>query len=360
MKSTAEILQALHLTKTTENVKIAKNYQNVLSLINEIKNDIINVEVLNFEEIKPIATNCRYARDVYSMEYYNRFNKEFLKTVKFETSFGSYNVAVPTNTYFYSYLCVILKIQSNYIKTVENLKVENTIYIDSKISDSIVKALKFVDAKNYMDIAKNIYLNFANDCVEVFSTNTKLLYKSAKFDFIADNKINDLFLAVPIDSAADFKTAKNEFIKIDLIDSDSILINGKKCELSKIDSQKLLSFDFTIDQKMQFSKVDFQKNVRSLKGFLDYKKLLKFHLNGSIQMQPVNDSNKSNTTLQMDYLSKDFNDMDYVFGFDNIFKIVSSFKSKDLVLSPKICNNSEMAIFTDSVDSLLIINQLKK
>lgn len=360
MKTTNEILKALQLNKNTENVKIAKNYLNVLTLINEIKNDIINVEVLDFEEIKPTRVDRYSGRKETSMEYYNRFDKAFLKTVKFETSFGSYNLCVPSNTEFYSYFCVLLKIQSNYIKPIENLKVENTIYIDSKVSDSIVKALKFTDVKEFSDLAKNIYLNFKNDFCEVYSTNNRLLYKSAKFNFISDHKIENITLAFSIDSINDFKTIKNEFLQIDLIDSDSILVNGSKVELSKVDFEKIFTFDFEVEQKMEFSKVDFLKSVKSLKGFLDYKKSIQLHLNGSIQMQPCNDSNKSNTVLKMDYLRKDFGDMDFVFGFDNLTKVATSFKSKELVFSPKKINNVQMALITDSVDSLLIVNQLKK
>jgi hypothetical protein len=351
MKTTAEILKALQLNKTTENVKIAKNYLNILTLINEVKNEIINVEVLDFEEIKPTF------RNQYSMEYYNRFDKEFLKTVKFETSFGSYNIAIATNTNFYSYLCVILKIQSTYIKPAENLKIENTIYIDSKISDSIVKALKFTDLKAFMDLSKNIYLSFKNDVCEVYSTNNRLLYKSSKFNFISDAKIDNLVLAVPTDFVSNFKTTKNEFLQIDLIDSENILVNGLKVELSKIDSSKIFNFDFEVEQKMEFSKVDFLKSVKSLKGFLDYKKSIKFHLNGSIQMQPCNYSNKTNTTLKMDYLSKDFDNLDLVFGFDNLVKVFTSFKSKNIVLSPKLSNN---ILITDAIDNFIIVNQLNK
>lgn len=360
MKNTNEILKSLQLNKNSENVKIAKNYLNVLILVNEIKNDIINVEVLDFDEIKPKINNSRYDRDEQSMEYYNRFDKAFLKTVKFETSFGSYNVCVPSNTDFYSYFCVLLKIQSNYIKPIENLKVENTIYIDSKVSDSIAKALKFTDVKAFSDLAKNIYLNLKNDFVEVYSTNNRLLYKSQKFNFISDHKIENLTLAFSIDSVNDFKATKNEFLQIDLIDSDSILVNGSKVELSKVDFSKIFNFDFEVDQKMEFSKVDFLKSVKSLKGFLDYKKSIQLHLNGSIQMQPCNDSNKSNTVLKMDYLSKDFGDMDFVFGFDNLTKIATSFKSKELVFSPKMINNVQMALITDSIDNIIIVNQFKK
>lgn len=357
MKNTNEILKALQLNKNTENVKIAKNYLNVLTLVNEIKNDIINVEVLDFQEIKPKINTSRYGRDEQSMEYYNRFDKAFLKTVKFETSFGSYYVCVPSNTDFYSYFCILLKIQSTYVKPIENLKVENTIYIDSKVSDSIVKAIKFTDIKQFTELSKNIYLSFKNDVCEVYSTNNRLLYKIQKFNFISDNKIENLNLAFSIDSINDFKTTKNEFLQINLIDSDSILVNGSKVELSKIDSSKIFNFDFEVEQKMEFSKIDFLKSVKSLKGFLDYKKSIEFHLNGSIQMQPQNYLNKSNTVLKMDYLSKDFDDLDLVFGFDNLVKVFTSFKSKNILLSPKTSNN---ILITDSVDSFIIVNQLKK
>lgn len=359
MKSTAELLKSLGLEKSTSNVKVAKNYLNVLNLINEVKNDIVKVEILDFEEIKPGPSRSSYAKD-YSMEYYKIFGVQNLKTVRIETTFGSYNICVPINTNFYSYLCVILKIQSTYVKPVENVKVENTIYIETAINDSITKSLKFTDTKYMVEFSKCIYLHFQNGFVEVLSTNNAVLYKSQKYHFISDNKIDNLILSIPLEAAPDFKTAKNEFLKIDLIDSEFILINDYKTELSKVDSQKLLAFNFEVDQVMQFSKVDFQKNVRSLKGFLDYQKMIKFHLNGSIQMQPINESNKSNTTLKMDYLSKDFSDMDYTFGFDNITKIIANFKAKELVFSPKVNNNNQMALITDSVDSILIVNNTKK
>jgi hypothetical protein len=107
---------------------------------------------------------------------------------------------------------------------------------------------------------------------------------------------------------------------------------------------------------MEFSKIDFQKNIKSLKPLLDFRNSIKFHLNGCIEMQPITEKTNA-TSLKMDYESKNFPDADFVFGFKNIDSILSSFKSKKLVLSPKKLNNKEIVLITDGIDNLLLMNQ---
>ncbi|MFO0090036.1 MAG: hypothetical protein ACK518_04470 [bacterium] len=351
MKTNTEILKSLNLPKNATNNKIASHYLNILKLVNEIKNDITAKEVINFEVIEPGYRQT-------SQNYHLVFDVDFLKILKLTTSFGCYHITAPTNTNFYAYLCVLLQIENVYTPEVENIEIVNTIYIDNSICESVLKAAKFIDLKNFLDLSKNIYLQFENDFVNVLSTNGSVLYKSQKFDFVSHVKIQNLTLCIPSESIDNFKASKNEFLKIDLIDSDSILINENKVFLAQIDSDKLNVFNFDVDQKMNFYKSTLEKNIKGLKGFLDYRKQLKFHLNGCIDIQTVNQYENSKTSIKLDYISKDFKDSDFVFKFDDITKVLNSFKTKELVFSPKVYNNKNLALITDNIDSILITSQI--
>jgi hypothetical protein len=352
MKTNTEILKSLNLQKNATNNKIASHYLNILKLVNEIKNDIISKEIINFEVIEP-----KY-RGQFSANYHLSFDADFLKTLKLTTSFGSYYITAPINTNFYAYLCVLLQIENGFTPELEKIDVLNTIYIDNTICETILKAAKFIDLKNILDLTKNIYLQFENDFVNVVSTNGSVLYKSQKFDFISDSPIENLTLCIPSDYIDSFKTSKNEFLKIDLIDNDFILVNENKVFLAQIDTDKLNIFSFDLEQKMNFCKSTLEKNIKGLKGFLDYRKQLKFHLNGSIEVQGQNQSQAIKTSVKMNYITKEFNDLDYVFRFDDITKVLNCFKTKELIFSPKIHNNKNLALITDNLDSILITSQI--
>lgn len=349
MKTTKEVLKSLELNEDAITKKVAKNYSNVLNFVNEIKNDVVAVEVLEYEQI--ISQNKR----IVSSDMNEVFEVEFLRTLKISTNYGTYHFVVPINTGFYSYVCVLLKIQSNYKKEVEVVEVENTIFVDNAIIASVAKAVKFTNLKAYQDIAKNVYLRFQNDFVEVFSTTARTLYKSQKFDCISDQKIDNLVLAFSLDSVDNFKTAKNEFLKIDIIDKENVLVNDKKVSLSDVNFEPIKKFNFDVVDKMEFLKIDLQKNIKSLKPFLNYKKEVKFHLNGSIQMQPItNEPNETN--ISIDYLNKDFGDTDYIFSFDAITAVLMGLKSKNVLLSPKEYNGRKIALLTDNIDSFIVVS----
>ena len=352
MKTQNDILKALNLCKNSQNNKVANNFIKVLQLINEIKNDITSVEVVDFDLLVD-----PYKKTFCDLDKF--FEVEFLKTVKISTSFGCYSVSVPTNTAFYSYLCVILKIESSYKKPIEVHNIQNSIFIENNAVESINKALKFTDIKSIFNLSNFIYLKFENDFLNVISTNRKVIYCSQKFDYIADNKIENLILSFPTSEVASFKTSKNDFLKIDILENNFVLINDNlKVELSTIDASQLNSFNYEVENKMLFSKVDFQRNIKSVKPLLDYRKTINLHLNGSIEIQPLTDKENCNTSIKMNYDSKDFEDKDYKFIFDNISNVVASFKTKDLIFSPKNINSKDIALITDNIDSFLIMNQI--
>lgn len=103
---------------------------------------------------------------------------------------------------------------------------------------------------------------------------------------------------------------------------------------------------------MEFSKNEFSKNLKSLAPMLDFRKNIKFHFNGSIQMQPITDD-ANDTEIKMDYLSKDFDDLDVCYGYKDLSNIMTSIKSKNVFYSPQ----DNKGIFTDGIDNFLIINQ---
>jgi hypothetical protein len=110
---------------------------------------------------------------------------------------------------------------------------------------------------------------------------------------------------------------------------------------------------------MEFERVELSKNIKSLKNMLSYNKHIKFHLNGCIDMQTVNIDAGIKTNLKLDYISKNFKDSDFIFRYEDIFNTLSSFKSKNLLFSPIVNNQKQMAILTDKIDSFLIINQIQ-
>ena len=336
MKTTKEILKSLSLPISKDNTQLAKNYLQLIELVQELKNDITDVQVLDLD-VLPKNKDCKFMLD-------NVFDKENLKTLKIETSFGSYQFTVPTNTYFYSYLCVLLGIQSNYIKPQEEVK--NTIYIDNQVQEAITKAFKFIDKKAFYGIANDVHLIFKDGFVEVFATNGRAMYKSRKFDFISDFEIEKISIS------ENFKNSKNDFLKIELLADNFALFNDVKVETPDVDIKQLQSFSFETDGQMEFSKNEFSKNLKSLAPMLDFRKNIKFHLNGSIQMQPITDDANA-TEVKMDYLSKDFQNLDLCLGYKDLSLIMTSIKSKNVVYSPQ----DNKGVFTDGIDNFLIMNQ---
>lgn len=339
MKSQNEILKSLGLNKSTLNIEIAKNYLNVLKVIQELKNEITEAKIIDLIYIEPKIDYRGYLNEGRKM------NSEFkeLKTLEIKTDFSCYHFTVPTETDFYYYICVLLKIQAA-AKKVESLPIENTIYIDSAINESILKASKFT-GENY----KNVVLNFENNLCQVFATNGYYIYKSSQFDFTTDKKIENLTLSIPMES---INTNKNEFLKIDLIDKETIYLNDNLVKLSTQNASGIVNFSFDASGTMEFSKVDLQKGLKSIKPLLNkHTKAVEFHLNGSIQMQPMGNDSK----VSIDYLSKDFEDTDLTLNFDYLTKILSSYKSKNLSLTPSF----NKVVITDKTD-IFVLMQIAK
>jgi hypothetical protein len=357
MTTSLETLKALNLTKNSQNNKIANHYLNLVKLVKELKNDITAVEVLEFEKIEHYCYD-RWNNRVNGEDHYKVFNSEFLKTIQIKTTFGVYNITAPTDTNYYSYLCVLLNIESSYKKETQTF--ENSIYIDSLINESILKAAKFTNLNSYNEITKNVILKFENNFVEVLSTTGHVLFKSQKFNFVSDQKIDNLFLSIPVAEVVAFKGAKNEFLQIDIINNETIFVNNNVIKLALNDCTAINTFSFEVNEIMEFKRLELSKNIKSLKNMLSYTKQIKFHLNGCIDIQTINVDAGIKTNLKSDYISKNFNDSDYIFGFNDIFNSLSSFKSETLLFSPITNNNKSMAVITDKVDSFLIINQLQK
>ena len=320
MKSQSEILKMLGWEKSSSYHAITRQYQNFIKLINEIENDIINKEVQG---------------------------ENFI----FSTSYGSYQFSVPENTDFHTYITVLLKIQTESVKN--EIEVENTIFVENEIVQSITKAKKFTTEKMFRDITKYVFLNFTNDKIQVISTNAHAIYKSQKFNFISDKKIENFILPIALNDLELCKTAKNEFLKIDIIDKENVLINDKKAKIqSNLNFNQLLNFSFESDGKMEFSKSEMQKNLKSLKPLLDYRNSINFHLNGSIQIKPITDK-ETKTEVNFEYLNKDFDDLDFNIGFNDFNTALSVLNSKNILYQPK----ENYSILTNEKDSVLIINQ---
>ena len=285
MKTNTEILKLLGLTKNTVNNKVAGNYLNLIKLVIELKKDILNVEVCEFLEIDSKDTLSK------SLKYYNVFEVEFLKTVKIETPFGSYFITVPVNTNFYAFLCVLLNIESNYIKETPFVKIENTIFIENEIILSIKKSLNFTDKKQLIQLYNNVVFKLENNFIEVLSTNGYALYKSQKFNFVSDLKIEKLFIQIPIENVNILQSNKNEFLQIDILENNEILCNNEVLKVVFSIENKIDSFCTSINSTMEFQNSEFKNKLKSLKPSLDFKNQIKVHLNGSIDLTAENAEN---------------------------------------------------------------------
>lgn len=356
MNTSQEVLKSLNLTKSTVNNKVSNHYLNLLKLVKEIKKDVKTVNVLEFQKIEKKFINKWDKTKEH--QYYNIFDADYLKTFEILTSFGSYFITVPTNTNFYFYLCVLLNIESSYKKETEVYNVENTIFIDNSVINAILKAKKIVDLKSYNELTKSIVLKLESNFIEIFATDGRILYKSDKFNFTSEKALNNLVLCLPPESIEFLKNVnQNEFLKIDLINEKSILLNDQTIELNVLNVDPIFKMNFEVNEIMEFSKTELLKNIKGLKSLLDYKKQVKFHLNGCINIESNNFETGTKTSLNVAYLSKNFIDQDFIFNYNDIFKLLTNLKSKELIFSPKEKESKKMALITDKKDNYLIIAQ---
>lgn len=355
MRSTTDVLKNLGLNKTTLNLEIAKNYSAILSLIVEIAPDATFIEVCNFEKLE----YDEFYRDkckIYDRELHKVFNLSSLITLKITTNYGSYSFTMPTDTDYYSYVSVLLKIGSKKIEAPQELVVENVIYVDNKISTAICNAKKFTIKDNCDPLINSLILCFSKNKVEVLSTNRTAIYKSQEFNYVSDKEIESFTLPIGYNDFEALKMAKNEFLKIEIIDGKNVLINSNKIDFVDYNFQQLENFNFATEGKMEFLKSKMQNSIKGLKPLMSCKKTLNFHLNGSVNITALNIDAGNIATVNFDYESKNFKDLDFEISYDDLNKALIVLKSKKLNLLPSSKFN---VITNDSNDKVLLSNMTK-
>lgn len=347
--------------------KYAAKLTGLFSLINELEkldgfNVCLNGIKGNFElvrelpELKPENYKIRFAYDeaVKQQNYckclFGEFENWQQVTISHKT--GSYSFPFPINNQLYN---VIARMAGAEIQeTKKEVKVLNTISVNSGIFGAIGKALKFISKDDLRPSMQHICLDFENYVCEVVATDAHRLYLSQKFYGSEKNRLQLLISEQTAKILAKIKPVSDS-IEISMLDNYRIMIEGQIYDTFDGNYPNYRCVIPTYENEMQFEVKPFIANVKKvLPSANKITSMVNFHLNGSISMQTQDVDFCFECTADMPYITKDFPDMDIAFNGRFLIESLGIFKDKKLKFKTEGIN-TRAGIFTNNVDAVLIM-----
>lgn len=263
---------------------------------------------------------------------------------------GKYSFAMPTGNEFYNEVCDLLNIPQ--YKECENKEVAHTFITDPIVIDNIKKAMKFAGK-----FKPCVMLRFSEDVLKVVGTDGTALYESKAVTF--ESIIKDMDVFITTDGQQKIKYAKfdkNKPLEIRIFSDDTMSINGIEIEIDVNFNYPKYQFLFE-DEKgtMIFDKKDFVSKVKYVLPCANKcTSQVSFHLNGSIDMKTEEVDYGFESKTSMEYISKDFDDLDISFDGKLLLKCLSVFNENTLKMRSD-ADKTKPVIFTNDCEKVLLM-----
>jgi DNA polymerase III sliding clamp (beta) subunit (PCNA family) len=280
--------------------------------------------------------------------------------VLIDTTKGIYSFVVPVQNKFFYALCDLLKLVYAPESKVKP-EIKKTIVICNTVFKSIRKAMQFVSHDDLRPAMTGIYLSFEDYKCKVVATNAHYLFYSEPHTLFLDadeySKPFEEYGLIIAPSAFKKIAALKVFncLKIEIIDECNALANDIEIELidAKFPDYKVVIPEYKT--YMSFERKDLINAVKEVEPAANKStSQVTFHLNGNIELNAQDVDFGFENNQRLNYLYKDFEDMDIAFDSRLLKTCLNAFEESDLKMYSG-SQNTKAVLFTNDKDTALLM-----
>jgi hypothetical protein len=267
---------------------------------------------------------------------------------------GCYKFNLPlNNAFYYKFMSLVgIEVESPVIELKQPLK---TILVSSTILEAIKKAKNFISKDNLRPAMGSVCLHFEKNTCQVVATDAHQMFLSRLFP--CNSGAYTFNLLISNDSFKAIGLIKKPVDEIEIVTFENFIGTIAGIDVNYLDANfpdyKCVIPDY--ESSMTFDRVQLIEKVKSIEIYANCTtKQINFHLNGSIELSAQDVDFSFESTENMPYINKSFVDMDIAFNADLIKNSLSIFKTKEIKMYSE-GSNTRAAIFTDNVDSVLLM-----
>lgn len=360
-----QILKELNLGDNNLNKIYAKQLLSLFNLINGIEKlpgfKVILKEIKgNIEMVNELPEINRMNDDYYNRKLMQNNLKEIFgnfeqwQNIELVHDKGSYKFSLPIGNTYYNTIASMAGITNFETKKEDEIKVLNTVSIESLLLKGFSKAVKFISKDWLRPAMCGVCLNFENYKVEVIGTDAHRLFISEKRQASEKDKLQLIINGEDAKLIAKIKP-ESEITEIHILEDDKIMIENKIYNLIDARYPDYNAVIPKYDKYMEFETKEMIKQVNKVKVYANKTTdQVNFHLNGNIALSACDIDFYFESNSEMPYISKNFVDTDIAFNGKLLVDSLGILKDKTI----KMYSDGEptrAAIFTNDIDTVLVM-----
>jgi DNA polymerase III sliding clamp (beta) subunit (PCNA family) len=325
---TNEILKAItgsdKANKETKNQM--KTLEQVFTLMKEIKNEIVSVEISEgtffLGSYVQLRNNCREKDFCFDETKRLKAEKWTVKTAK-----GTYSQTIPTDNVFYFAFRALLSEFVPMIETQETKTANLALWFTKEQTAIIKTAIGFASTDSLRPAMNNIQIEIKKEgLINVSSTDGIRLYFEQFFTY---HKLSEMSFLLP---AKELKKIKSE-LEVELFKDEHNFVSGKINGIAfDLCTEPFPNYMNVWPQYEKFIEVDRAQLVEAVKLVLPFAnkttKQVNFHINGSVNIQAEDLDFCNETKIDVSYKAKTTPDFDISFNGKFLLECLGASKNK--------------------------------
>lgn len=323
-----QILTAINLPTSKENIRHASALAEIYKLLLEIKDKVqyVNSEdtIMYFGKNFDSCTGTEIPRKLFTV--HTNYNAKYV-------------FSIPKDNSFCTLICDLLGIKVNENAKVIKPSFTESILVGSEIIEAINTAAKFVCKDDLRPVLCCILLDVNDGKMKVVSTDANRLFISKEIECSA--KDMQIVIHAPLNK---LPAIKDDLIQID-ISKEFIAIGNNKVNIF---DGKYVAYTAVLPQYDKYMLFDKKEMLQSIKQLMPYTNKitnnLQFHLNGSISINASNDYMGTDSKCELYHSIKTFPDMDVDFNAKFLQSILKEIKSPEVMFYSSGNNNRSVIL----------------